>query len=87
MDLVRIMPGSIVLSLLPMLDEASAVSALRGKAGRWSTEVLGSLEKGTLCGPSAAPMGNFLRWPFKLLFARDDDRVLVAGAKSLALPA
>lgn len=87
MDLVRIMPGSIVLSLLPMHDETAAVQALRGSAGRWGVEVLGALEKGTLRSPSAAPLGNYLRWPFNLLFAREDDRVLAAGVRNLQLPA
>lgn len=87
MDLVRIMPGSITLAMLPMGDEVAAVQALRGAAGRWSVEVLGSLEKGVLRGASAKPFGNYLRWPFNLLFARDDDRVLAAGVRNLQLPA
>lgn len=87
MDLVRIMPGSITLAMLPMLDEVTAVGALRGAAGRWSVDVLGSLERGVLKAAQPLPLGNYLRRPLSWLFARQDDRVLAPGVDTLTLPA
>jgi len=87
MDLVKVMPGSIALSMLPMPDEVVALGALRGSAGRWSTQVLGALERGTLTGPSSLPLGNFLRGPLSWFFTRQDSRVLAPGVGTLTLPA
>lgn len=52
MDLVRFLPGTLVLASLPMPDEVVALGALRGDAGRWSADVLGSFAKGVLKAPS-----------------------------------
>jgi len=87
MDLVRIMPGSITLAMLPMLDEVTAIGALRGASGQWSVDVLGALEKGKLKSRAPLPLGNYLRGPLSWLFARRDDRVLAPGVDTLILPA
>lgn len=87
MDLCRILPGSLALAMLPTLDEAAALSSLRGSAGRWSVEVLGALERGVLRAPPAAPLGNFLRGPLSWFFRKEDHRVLAPGVDTLNLSA
>lgn len=46
MDLARVLPGSLMLALVPTPDEVVSLGALRGTAARWSVEVLGALNKG-----------------------------------------
>jgi len=87
MDLVRIMPGSVALAMLPMPDEVTALGALRGAAGVWSAGVLGALEQGRLTSAPPLPLGNFLRGPLSWLFARRDTRVLAPGVDTLTLSA
>jgi len=87
MDLVRFLPGTLVLAMLPMPDEVTAIGALRGAAGRWSVSVLGALAKGRLVSAPEKPLGNFLRRPFSWLFSREDSRVLGPGVRELQLPA
>lgn len=53
LDLVRLMPGTLVLSCLPMPDEVVAAGALHGVAAAWSSDVLGALGKGVARGPSS----------------------------------
>jgi len=87
MDLVRVLPGSVALALLPMPDEVTALGALRGAAGVWSAGVLGQLEQGRLVSAPSLPLGNFLRGPLSWFFARRDSRVLAPGVDTLTLSA
>lgn len=87
MDLVRFMPGTVVLAMLPMPDEVTAVAALRGSAARWSTQVLGSLEDGVSRAADQAPLGSYLRAPLSWLFKKEDRRVLAPGVDTLTLHA
>lgn len=87
MDLVRIMPGSITLAMLPMPDEVTSLAALRGTAGRWSNQVLGALEQGRLVSAPSVPAGEYFRWPLSWLLGRHDNRVLAPGVGTLTLPA
>jgi len=87
MDLVRIMPGSIALAMLPMPDEVTALGALRGAAGVWSVAVLGALEQGRLVSAPRLPLGNYLRRPLSWVFGTRDTRVLAPGVDTLTLPA
>lgn len=87
MDLVRVLPGSIALAILPMPDEVTALAALRGAAGEYSSTVLASLEKGVLRAPSAAPLGTYLRRPLAWMFAAANTRLLAPGVGTLVLPA
>lgn len=48
MDLARVLAGTLSLAMLPVPDEVVSLGALRGSAGQWSTEVLGSLSRGVL---------------------------------------
>lgn len=52
MDLVRCLPGTLALACLPMRDEVIACGAFRGEAARWSSTVLGALDKGLARGPN-----------------------------------
>jgi len=47
-DLARVLAGTLSLAMLPVPDEVAALGALRGSAGQWSAEVLGSLARGEL---------------------------------------
>lgn len=46
--LARCLAGTLVLAMLPVPDEVTSLGALRGAAGQWSADVLGSLRKGEL---------------------------------------
>jgi hypothetical protein len=87
MDLVRILPGSLALALLPMQDETVALRALRGTAGVYSSTVLAALEKGVLREPDLPPLGAYLRRPLAWLFRRPNTRLLAPGVDTLVLPA
>lgn len=86
-DLVRVLPGSLALAILPQPDEVHALAALRGAAGEYSSKVLASLEKGVLTAPASPPLGAFVRWPFSLLFGKTNTRLLAPGVGTLKLPA
>lgn len=45
-SLVRFLPGTLVLAMLPMPDEVVSLGALRGSAAQWSVDVLGALSRG-----------------------------------------
>jgi len=87
MDLVRILPGTIALAMLPMPDEVTALGALRGSAGVWSAGVLGDLERGKLTSAPPPPLGSYLRGPLSWFFKRQDTRVLAPGVDTLTLSA
>lgn len=87
MDLVRVMPGSIALALLPMPDEVEALRALRGPAGVYSSTVLAALERGVLQEASSPPLGDFLRRPLAWLFKKSNPCLLAPGVGTLTLPA
>lgn len=57
MDLARVLPATLVLACTANTLERACVGALRGAAGAWSVDVLGSLGKGVLKerDASAAP--------------------------------
>lgn len=46
MDLAWVMPGSVMLALVPTFDEVISLGSLRGTASQWSSEVLQALSKG-----------------------------------------
>lgn len=87
LDAVRFLPGTLVLAMLPMPDETTAVAALRGAAGRWSADVLGDLAHGVAHSAPSEPFGNFLKGPLSWFFRRTDTAVLGPGVNSLVLPA
>jgi len=87
MDLVRILPGSIALAVLPMPDECVALSSLRGTAGVYSSTVLARLEQGKLTSPNVAPLGTYLRGPLAWCFKQVNTRLLAPGVGTLTLPA
>lgn len=87
MDLVRFLPGTLILAMLPMPDEVVAAAALRGAAGRYSVDVLGALESGVAKGPEQSPLGDFLKGPVSWLFRKTDRRVLAPGVDTLKLTA
>lgn len=58
MDLVRCLPGSLLLALLPGKDEVAAVEAMAGVGFQWSVKHLGPLAKGTVL----SRVGGGLAW-------------------------
>lgn len=87
MDLVRFLPGSVVLASLPAPDEVAAVGALRGAAGRWGVDVLGPLASGRLVSSPARRFGDYTKGPLAWLLGKSDERLLAAGVPQLQMPA
>jgi hypothetical protein len=87
LDLVRFLPGTIVLAMLPTVEESTALCALRGFAGEYSVDVLGALERGVLKEANPMPLGNFLRRPFSWLFRRQSEKILAPGVRQLQMVA
>lgn len=84
MDLVRFLPGTLVLAALPTPDEVTAHAALRGDAGRWSASALGSFAKGVLRDGDGPSFWDCLRPALR--FGGPVRGTLVDGVRSLSLP-
>jgi len=87
MDLVRFLPGSVVLAAVPSPDEVAAVGALRGAAGRWGVDVLGPMASGRLVPSPARRFGDYTKGPLAWLLGKTDERLLAAGVPHLQMPA
>jgi len=83
LDLVRVMPGSVVMATLPSPDEVAAVGALRGAAGRWGVNVLGPLASGRLVSNPPRRFADYLQGPLGWMLGKSDERLLAAGVPQL----